>query len=168
MDKLGYPGDLGTLVSQELFGIGHRFFPISGYPGDLAFYSSRTIFLFLNQTCLVDMSSGFAGCPGYPGDLAFALPARTAAGASILQFWHGFLGTLEILSDYGGGLCAFGARSSTLPILRSNSAARTTRIHQDFLKFRVPWRSWVHGWNPGDLSNFIRILGISGSGDLLA
>ena len=121
MDKLGYPGDLGTLVSQEPFGIGHRFFPISGYPGDLAFYISRTIFLFLNQTCL-----------------------------------------------RGGGLCAFGARSSTLAILRSNAAARTARIHQGFLKFRVPWRSWVHGWNPGDLSKFMRILGISGSGDLLA
>ena len=37
MDKPGYPGDLGTLVSQELSQIENSFFPISGYPGDLAF-----------------------------------------------------------------------------------------------------------------------------------
>ena len=35
MEKLGYPGDLGALVSQEPFNFGHRLSPIAGDPGDL-------------------------------------------------------------------------------------------------------------------------------------
>ena len=108
--------------------------PLVGYPADLdqvpyqGALAILRIVIWISSVTLVILDFGLAGAfLGCVGDLMFYSSRATT-------FY--FLGALVFLSDNGGGLCPFGARSSTLAVLRSNATARATRIYPFCLEFR--------------------------------